>query len=68
MRGRVVRSEVVKRVSLSAGEGFFGEGARADVRTVWRNAAVNAEAHAGDQGEELCNSGRERMKLRRAKL
>lgn len=57
MRGCVVRREDVMRVSLSAGEGFFGEGARADVRTVWRNAAIDAEAHAGDQGDELCNGG-----------
>lgn len=68
MRGCVVPSEGVMRVSLAAGEGFFGEGARADVRTVWRNAAINAEAHAGYQGEELSNSGREPMKLWRAKL
>lgn len=68
MRGRVVRSGDVMCVSLPAGEGFFGEGAGADVWTVWRNAAINAEAHAGDQGEELCHSGREPVNLRRAKL
>lgn len=35
-------------VFLYTGEGFFREGEGADVRAVWRNAAINAEAFAGN--------------------
>ncbi len=41
---------------LCTGERFFGESERADVRAVWRNAAINAEALTGNQGNELCNA------------
>lgn len=37
---------------LCTGEGLFGEGEGEDVRTVWRNAAVDAEAFTGNQGKE----------------
>lgn len=40
-------------VCLLAGERLFGEGEGKDVRTVWRNATVDAEAFAGNQGKEL---------------
>lgn len=35
---------------LLTGERFLGEGEGAHVWPVWRDAAIHAEAHAGDQG------------------
>ena len=39
---------------LSTGKRLFGEGERENVRTVWRNAAVDAEAFTGNQGKRHC--------------
>lgn len=39
-----------------AGERLSGEGEGEDVRAVWRNAAVDEEAFAGNQGKELAGS------------
>lgn len=52
---------------LCTGKRLFGEGEGEDVRTVWRNAAVDAEAFAGNQGKNQrkhCSSMRPPVKLR----
>lgn len=53
---------------LYTGERLFGEGERADVRAVWRNAAINAEAFPGNQGNELCNTMWLLIKLQSGKM
>lgn len=45
-----------------AGEGFLGEGERAHVWAVRRDAAIHAEAHAGDQGTEGLRATEEKNK------
>lgn len=54
--------------SVFTGERFAGKGERADVRAVRRNAAINAEAFTGNQGNDFCNTMWPLIKLHPVKL